>query len=187
MKYPNEWCLSAIEQELWFSKLITCSVEESFATGNPFYPIFNIRNIHESCKSWFDCYENNPLTNMALNQPDIVEKFGANMTMVGSLLYDSWQWSDCSAWAGYLIESQIHEVVEEQVDEDGNVISPRLPREDIGNPNIETTAPVEVLEQILEDRDVKVLIINGDLDFHTNFMGTEKVIENLEWYGAEEL
>lgn len=61
-----------------------------------------------------------------------------------------------------------------------------MPREDIGNPNINTTAPVDVLTEILEDRDVKVLIMNGDLDFHTNFMGTEKVIETLEWYGSED-
>ena len=186
MSYPNEWCLSAIEEELWFSKLLTCSVEESFATGNPFYPIFNIRNIHKPCKSWFDCYENNPLTSMALNQADIVKKFGANMTMVGSLFFDQWQWSDCNSWNGYLIESQINDVVEEQVDDDGNVIQERLPRQDIGNPNITLEAPVDILSRILEDRDVKVLIINGDLDFHTNFMGTEKVIENIDWYGSEQ-
>lgn len=105
MKYPNEFCLSAIEQELHYSKVLTCAVEESFATGNPFYPIFNIRNIHEKCQSWFDCYINNPLTSMALNQADIVGKFGANLTMTGSILYDSWTWNDCNSWTGYLIQS----------------------------------------------------------------------------------
>lgn len=128
MNYPNEFCLSALKQELKFSSMIYCSIEESFATGNPFYPIFNLRNIHEDCKSWFDCYENNPLTSMALNQADIIEKFGANLTMVGSLWYDSWTWNDCNSWNGYLIESEIHDVVEEQVDEDGNVIQERMPR-----------------------------------------------------------
>jgi len=105
MKYPNEWCLTAIENNLWLSELFFCSVEESFATGNPFYPIFNLRNIHEPCSSWFDCYESNPLTQMALNQADIVEKFGVNLTMEGSMLYYSWQWTDYNTWTGYLIES----------------------------------------------------------------------------------
>ena len=102
------------------------------------------------------------------------------------MLYDSWQWTDYNTWTGYLIESQINDVMEEVVDEDGNVVRPRLPRLDVGNPNITNAAPTEILTQILEDRDVKVLILNGDLDFHTNFMVTELVIQNLTWYGQEE-
>lgn len=60
-----------------------------------------------------------------------------------------------------------------------------MPRLDIGNPDNENQAPKDIMGQILEDRDIKILILNGDLDFHTNFMGTEKVIENFEWYGSE--
>lgn len=82
---------------------------------------------------------------MALNQADIVEKFGVNLTMEGSMLYDSWQWTDYNTWTGYLIESQINDVMEEVVDEDGNVVRPRLPRLDVGNPNITKAAPTEIL------------------------------------------
>jgi carboxypeptidase C (cathepsin A) len=50
------------------------------------------------------------------------------------------------------------------------------------------TPPKDELGAILEERDIKVLIMNGDLylDFHTNYFGTEKLVENLEWYGKED-
>jgi hypothetical protein len=35
--------------------------------------------------------------------------------------------------------------MEEVVDEDGNVVRPRLPRLDVGNPNITKAAPTEIL------------------------------------------
>jgi hypothetical protein len=90
MEYPFEFCQSAIEVGSIWQELMYCAIEESFATGNPFYPLFNIRNIEQECTSWFDCYKNNDLTNMALNQPDIADLFGVNFTMEGSALYSAW-------------------------------------------------------------------------------------------------
>lgn len=45
MTYPFEYCQAAIEIGSVLQETIWCAVEESFATGNPFYPLFNIRNI----------------------------------------------------------------------------------------------------------------------------------------------
>ena len=105
MTYPFEWCKTAIELGSVLQEIVYCAIEESFATGNPLYPLFNIRNIEQECTSWFDCYQNNDLTNMALNQADIIELFGANLTMEGSLLYSAWAWADCNSYSGYLQQS----------------------------------------------------------------------------------
>jgi hypothetical protein len=67
MEYPGTWCQNAIKEDKPWMALAWCSVYDSYATGNPFYPLFNIRNIGQECKGWFDCYLNDPLVQMALN------------------------------------------------------------------------------------------------------------------------
>ena len=40
---------------------------------------------------------------------------------------------------------------------------------------------------MLNRRDVKVLIMQGDLDYYINYFGSEKVIKDLNWYGKKQL
>jgi carboxypeptidase C (cathepsin A) len=47
------------------------------------------------------------------------------------------------------------------------------------------TKSADVFSKILNDREIKVLIMNGQLDFHTNYFGTEKLVDSFEWYGKE--
>jgi cathepsin A (carboxypeptidase C) len=47
------------------------------------------------------------------------------------------------------------------------------------------TKPHEVFSKILEDRELKVLILNGQLDYHTNYFGVEKLVDSFDWYGKE--
>jgi hypothetical protein len=56
MQYPGDLCKKAIENDKPWMKLAWCSIYESMATGNPFYPLFDIRNIKQECNGWFDCY-----------------------------------------------------------------------------------------------------------------------------------
>lgn len=48
------------------------------------------------------------------------------------------------------------------------------------------TKPAEVFSKILDEGQIKVLIVNGDFDFTTNYFGTEKLLESFEWYGQED-
>lgn len=172
MKYPLEWCQKFINDDKPWLAMIACSIYDSYATGNPFYPLFNIRNIKEECTGWFDCYTNDPLTQMGLNQPDIVELLGANLTFTGQ---QNWIWTDCNSWDGIQIKSQYNQSI--HFLEDGT--TEYLPA------TIQTK-PSEVFSQILNDRELKVLIINGQLDYHTNYFGIEKLVDSFEWYGKEE-
>jgi len=63
------------------------------------------------------------------------------------------------------------------------VLVDEYPNNKTGNLDAISTDPKEIMSEILEERDVKVLIINGDLDFHTNYFGTEKLVSSFEWYG----
>ena len=87
----------------------------------------------------------------------------------------NWIWSDCNTWDGILIHNQYNETV--SFDEDGNEL--------IGNAKIQTK-PADVFSKILDDRELKVLIMNGQLDYHTNYFGVEKLVDSFEWYGKEQ-
>jgi carboxypeptidase C (cathepsin A) len=44
--------------------------------------------------------------------------------------------------------------------------------------------PREILQDILEnEREIKVMMINGDLDYHVNWVGAENLLKELSWYG----
>lgn len=103
MQYPGQWCANAIDNnQPWYS-LVLCSIYDSYATGNPFYPLFDIRNIKEECGGWFDCHKNDPLLQMAMNQETFVEIFGANLTLNDQ---QKWIWTDCNSWDGILMHNQ---------------------------------------------------------------------------------
>ena len=63
------------------------------------------------------------------------------------------------------------------IDEDGNEV--------IGNAKIQTK-PSDVFSKILDDRELKVLIMNGQLDYQTNYFGVEKLVDSFEWYGKDQ-
>lgn len=67
MQFPGQWCASSIDNNKPWYSLVFCSIYDSYATGNPFYPLFNIRNIKEECEGWFNCQKNDPLVQMAMN------------------------------------------------------------------------------------------------------------------------
>lgn len=54
----SDWCRSAIESKDYFYEVIACGISESFATGNPIWPIFDLRNFKKSCENWFTCFKN---------------------------------------------------------------------------------------------------------------------------------
>jgi carboxypeptidase C (cathepsin A) len=172
MKYPGQWCSDAIDKNQPWMSLIFCSIYDSYATGNPFYPLFNTRNIKEECGGWFNCHKNDPLTQMAMNQEDFVEKFGANTTYTDM---QNWIWTDCNLWDGVEQINQYNYSV--SMGEDGSYI------EDIAKIQ---TKPSKVFSKILNDRELKVLIMNGQLDFHTNYFGVEKLVDSFDWYGKEQ-
>lgn len=147
MQYPGDLCKHAIENDKPWMKLAWCSIYESMATGNPFYPLFDIRNIKQECNGWFDCYQNGELAQMAMNEADIVELIGANMTYND---LQTWLWSDCNAWDGTLIKNQFNQ--EKVFDEDGILITV---------PTKIQTRPEDVFSKILNDREIKIIIING--------------------------
>lgn len=48
-------CKPAVSQKSVLETAIICGITESVATGNPVYPMFDLRNIKEECKGWFTC------------------------------------------------------------------------------------------------------------------------------------
>ena len=87
----------------------------------------------------------------------------------------NWVWTDCNTWTGIEMHNQYNQSVSFQ--EDGTEIDESA--------KIQTKS-AEVFSKILNDREIKVLIMNGQLDYHTNYFGTEKLVDSFEWYGKEE-
>lgn len=115
------------------------------------------------------------MTQMALNELDIVELFGANMTNSFNELAD-WIWTDCNLWDGNTFQEYLYAYYQ------------NITGADVGLPGIYsilTTDPKYILTKILNDRKVNVLVMNGDLDFHINYYGTMKIVRELEWYGQD--
>ena len=55
MSIFSDWCRSAIESKDYTYGMIACGISESFATGNPIWPMFDIRNFKKECKNWLTC------------------------------------------------------------------------------------------------------------------------------------
>lgn len=137
-----------------------CGVTESVATGNPVYPIFDYRNIKKECKGWFTCQKNGGFNRFAMNNAEVVKLFKANRERKGSVR-GKWKWSECNIW-------------------DGQKIKDGLMKSEIG-PN--TTVHLSDILKMSQDKKLKVLIYVGDQDFRVNWMGLEKVVSEIEWYG----
>jgi len=138
MQFPGNWCNYTIENDMPWLKLAACSVYDSYATGNPLYPLFDLRNIDQECNGWFDCYQNNALTNMAMNQADILEVLGANLTYTNE---SNWMWSDCNTMDSYQVKTKFNKERYKNVDDDQ--MESRL---------IENfTKPSEVFSKILDE------------------------------------
>jgi len=47
---------------------VVCALVQSLATGNPIYPIFDLRNIKQDCPGWLDCKETDTLLDTMMNE-----------------------------------------------------------------------------------------------------------------------
>mmetsp|Transcript_13233 Transcript_13233/g.20655 ORF Transcript_13233/g.20655 Transcript_13233/m.20655 type:complete len:315 (-) Transcript_13233:686-1630(-) len=73
MDFVGKWCREAhLNHRIW-EQAIACSLTDSFVTGNPLYPTFDIRNIKEECPFWFTCQKNDFVTQTLMNSPDLLE------------------------------------------------------------------------------------------------------------------
>lgn len=133
---------------------------ETIATGNPFYPMFDLRNIKKECKGWFVCQKNKGFHRFAMNQAEVVKLFRANRKR-SSGMWSRWRWTECNPTDGWNIKDQFME-------------------SEIG-PN--TTVHMGDILNLSLEKKLKVLIYNGEYDFKVNWMGLDKVISELEWYG----
>ena len=48
---------------------------------------------------------------------------------------------------------------------------------------VDTKLVLKDILNFINNKDLKVLIYNGVNDYTVNYMGLEKVIQNIEWYG----
>ena len=165
MSVTSDWCRDAIESGSYWYEMLACGINESFATGNPLYPIFDIRNFKKQCKNWFNCIYNDKLQQVSMNQLQILDALEANRT---SGHWAPWSWTDCNIWSGYLIRSQFNKTTDEH---------PQL-KFDRG--------AVNLITDILERKELKLFILNGDLDFKINWMGTDVLAKSFKWYGQKD-
>lgn len=104
MEYPIKWCEDAIQEHKGWWKYVSCGIADSFATGNPIYPLMDYRNIKKECSNWFTCWANDELTQTVMNQNDLIEKLQVNLTS-GSL-WGNWIWTDCNLMDGFKVQQE---------------------------------------------------------------------------------
>lgn len=136
-----------------------CWIAESIATGNPVYPMFDLRNIRRECKGWFTCQKNEGFYEWAMNQAEVLKLFKVNTDRNGSVRW-TWKWTDCNPWQGFEIKDSFLD-------------------SEIGT----TTEHLQDILNMSKDKRLKVLIYAGENDFQVNWMGLDKVIAELNWYG----
>ena len=90
----SDWCSSAMNEDSFYSEMLWCNIMDSFATGNPLWPVFDIRNFKKDCEYWVTCYEYDFKFNKAMNNKHIVSIFEANTKGRHN------RWRDCKTWTG---------------------------------------------------------------------------------------
>ena len=115
--------------------------------------------------NWFTCKKNDQLQSISMNQLQVLDALEANTQ---SEHWHTWSWSDCDIWAGYKIRSKFNDTSENY---------PQLKF---------TSGAVNLIADILERKQVKVFILNGDLDFKINWMGTDLLAKSFTWYGQKD-
>jgi hypothetical protein len=109
---------------------------------------------------------------MVMNEEDLVELFMVNKTSGG--FWGDWSWTDCNLADGMVIEKEFSALP-----------TPKDKSEPV-TPFKFNPDPKVHLEKILNDRELKVMVLAGDLDFKVNHMGVETVVKSLNWYGKEQ-
>mmetsp|Transcript_10032 Transcript_10032/g.16884 ORF Transcript_10032/g.16884 Transcript_10032/m.16884 type:complete len:438 (+) Transcript_10032:126-1439(+) len=176
MGKATQWCFDAIESGHFWEQILVCGISEAFAMGNPIYPSLNSRNIRKECENWLTCWSNDPLTQQVMNMNDIVTRLGANTT--SDSIWGDWQWTDCNLWDGYKVQNDYSKTFAQIMDlgetSDAQLTELRY-----------SADPKTLLQEILEERELKILVLAGDLDFQNNHMGVETVLKGLEWQGRD--
>ena len=93
MSQLDKLCKEAISSHTIWEEILICGISDSIVTGNPFFPLFDYRNIKKECPSWFTCYENDYDQTILLNHPDFTQVLQVNTT--GYNQYYQWIWTDC--------------------------------------------------------------------------------------------
>jgi hypothetical protein len=84
------YCKSAADSGNFLYESLMCGISDSFVTGNPFYALFDIRNIVNDCKMWFTCEEYNDEVKQLYNQLDVKLKMGVQALTDSA--YGDWNW-----------------------------------------------------------------------------------------------
>lgn len=74
-------------------------------------------------------------------------------------------WTDCNMYDGYNMRKNF------------NYTSDNFPELKFSR------GAVNVVSDLLDQKDLKIMIFNGDLDFKINWMGTDVLAKNFNWYG----
>lgn len=92
-------CKSAVESMNYLQESAVCGIFDSFVTGNPFYALFDIRNIQKKCKMWFTCEEYSEDIKLLYNQLDVKLKLG--VVEKADSVYGDWNWLQCVKSEGF--------------------------------------------------------------------------------------
>lgn len=134
-------CKPAISQKSVFETGFICGVTESVATGNPVYPMFDLRNIKKECKGWFHCQKNTGFHKFAMNQAEVLKLFRANRNRTS--VRGHWRWTECNPWDGWTLKDNFM-------------------KSEIG-PN--TTVHMGDMLNLSKEKKFKVMVYVGDKDF----------------------
>ena len=97
-----------------------------------------------------------------MQQPEVLKLFRVDTYKPGSS-WGNWRWTNCNLADGWRLKS-VYQSTENDKD------------------------TVQQFEEMLDDnKDLKVLIYNGENDFQINYIGLEKVIKNINWKGNSQM
>jgi hypothetical protein len=133
-------CKDAVLSKDYFWESLVCGVSDSFVTGNPFYALFDIRNIQKQCKMWFTCEEYSEDVKLLYNQVDLKLKLGVQAKTDSA--YGDWNWLQCVKSEGWQYKYHYYGAEPDQ--------------------RMYTETPLFYMEKLLNRMDVKVMIYNGD-------------------------
>lgn len=106
MDYPQDWfCRAAVGQKSVLETAIICGITESIATGNPAYPLFDIRNTKKECKGWWTCQKYGGMNRWAMNNAEVKKLFRANTNRTNSVR-GNWRWTECNKYDGWTIKDE---------------------------------------------------------------------------------
>jgi len=97
-----------------------------------------------------------------MQQPEVLKLFRVDNYKPGSS-WGNWRWTGCNMADGWKLKSTYQST------------------------ELDANTKEQFAEMLNDNKDLKVLIYNGEYDFQINYIGLEKVIKDINWKGNSQM